>query len=134
MVRTGKVGAIDKIGIDFAERAGDFGRRRVTERVIDLRKRCMAACSFWYPLVLELHELHRFSRAVVNEDGRGGTALHPTVWSEGGGWPKAQGLACYLGICLGSWTSWSLVASVPFLAVCTGLVLSKILVSVGLVY
>ena len=32
-------------------------------------------------------ELHRFfiatASAVVNEDGQGGTALHPTVWSEG---------------------------------------------------
>ena len=33
-------------------------------------------------------ELHRFfiaiARAVVNEDGCAGVALHPTVWSSGG--------------------------------------------------
>ena len=44
-----------------------------------------AACSFWYPLIMDLH---RFSiaigRALVNEDGHSATALHPTVWSEGG--------------------------------------------------
>ena len=41
---------------------------------------CTAACAFWYPLVLELHCFFiAIARAVVNEDGHSGIALHLTV-------------------------------------------------------
>ena len=82
MVRTGRVRAVDKICNDLADRAADFGRRRVLELVIDLRS--TAACASWYLLALELHRFFiAIARAVVNEDGHSGLALHPTVWSEG---------------------------------------------------
>ena len=85
MVRMGSVRAIDTIGNDLSDRAASFGRRRVPVQVIDLRRHCAAACSFWYPLVLELGRFFiAIARAVVNEDGHGGTAFHPTVWSERG--------------------------------------------------
>ena len=84
MVRTGRVRAVDKFGNDLADRAAEFERRRVPELVIDLRRRCTAACVSWYPLALELHRFFiAIARAVVNEDGRSGIALHPTVWSDG---------------------------------------------------
>ena len=39
IVRTGSVRAVDKVGNDLADRAADYGRRRVPELVIDLRRR-----------------------------------------------------------------------------------------------
>ena len=39
---------------------------------------------FWYPIILDLHRLFiALSRAVVNHDGRDGTAPDPLVWSAG---------------------------------------------------
>ena len=41
--------------------------------------------SDWYPIILDLHRFFiAISRAVVNEDGRGGLAPDPMVWSAGG--------------------------------------------------
>ena len=38
----------------------------------------------WYPVILDLHRFFiAISRAVVNHDGRGGTAPDPLVWSAG---------------------------------------------------
>ena len=66
MVRTGRVRAVDKVGNDLADQAADFGRRRVPQQVIDLRRRCTAACTLWYLLVLELHRFFiAIARTVV---------------------------------------------------------------------
>ena len=85
MVAVGRARVEDKISYDFADRAADFGRRRVPDLVIDVRRCFLSACSSLYPVVLDLHRFFiATARAAVNEDGRAGVALHPTVWSLGG--------------------------------------------------
>ena len=77
MVAVGSVRVEDKIGDDLADRAADFGRRRVSDWVMDVRRRFVSACSSWYPVVLELHRFFvAITRAAVNEDGCAGVALH----------------------------------------------------------
>ena len=51
MVAVGRVRVEDRIGNDLADRAADFGRRRVSDLVIDVRWRFLSACSSWYPVV-----------------------------------------------------------------------------------
>ena len=85
MVAVGRVRVEDQIGNDLADRAAEFGRRRVPDLVTDVRRRFVSACSSWYLVVLELHRFFvAIARAAVNEDGCAGVALHPTVWSSGG--------------------------------------------------
>ena len=85
MVALGRVRAEDKVGNDFADRAADLERRKVSDLVMDVRRRFVSACSLWYPVVLELHRFFvAIARAAVNEDGCAGVALHPTLWSSGG--------------------------------------------------
>ena len=61
------------------------GRRRVSDLIIDVRRRFLSACSSWYLVVLELHRFFiAIARVAVNDDGCAGVALHPTVWSSGG--------------------------------------------------
>ena len=85
MVAVGRVRVEDKFGNDFADRAAAFGRRGVSDLVMDVRRRFVSACCLWYPVVLELHRFFvAIARAPVNEDGCAGVALHPTVWSGGG--------------------------------------------------
>ena len=74
MVAVGRVRVEDRIRNDLADRAADFGRRRVSDLVMDVRRRFVSACSSWYPVVLELHRFY----------GCAGVALHPIVWSSGG--------------------------------------------------
>ena len=85
MVAVGRVRVEDRVGKDLADRAADFGRRRVSDFVMDVRGRFLSACSSWYPVILELHRFFiAIARAAVNEGGCAGIALHPTVWSSGG--------------------------------------------------
>ena len=85
MVAVGRVRVEDKVGNDLADRAADFGRRRVPGPVVDVRSRFLSACSSWYPIVLDLHRFFiAIARAAVNDGGQAGVALHPTVWSSGG--------------------------------------------------
>ena len=85
MVAVGRVRVEDRIGNDLADRAADFGRRRVPDLVIDVRRRFLTAYASWYPVVLELHRFFiAIARAAVNDDGCAWVALHPTVWSSGG--------------------------------------------------
>ena len=51
MVAVGRVRVEDRIGNDLADRDADFGRRRVSDLVIDVRRRFLSACSSWYPVV-----------------------------------------------------------------------------------
>ena len=45
---------------------------------------CLGFVVDWYPIILDLHRFFiAVSRAVVNLDGRGGTAPDPLVWSAG---------------------------------------------------
>ena len=70
MVAVGRVRVEDRIGNDFADRAADFGRRRVPDPVVDVRSRFLSACSFWYPVVLDLQRFFiAIARAAVNDDG-----------------------------------------------------------------
>ena len=85
MVAVGRVRVEDRVGNDLADRAADFGRRRVSDLVMDVRRRFLSACSSWYPVFLELHRFFvAIARVAVNEDGCAVVALHPTVWSCGG--------------------------------------------------
>ena len=85
LVRRGKVREVDKKGNDMADRAADFGRRRVGAGILDARRNLSNACGTWYPVIRELHRFFiAISRAVVNEDGCGGRAPDPLVWSAGG--------------------------------------------------
>ena len=78
LVRGGRVRKLDKIGNDMADLVADLGRRRVDPGVCEARK------SLWYPIILDLHWLFiAIAMAVVNEDGKGGIAHHPMVWSAG---------------------------------------------------
>ena len=84
MVLHGQVRREDKFGIDAADEAANFGRRRVSPAVIDARRNLSGVCARWYPVVLDLHRFFiAISRALVNHDGRGGTAPDPLVWSAG---------------------------------------------------
>ena len=84
MVLDGRVPEVDRLGHGAADEAADFGRRRVSPAVIDARRNLSGVCGRWYPVVLVLHRFFiAISRAVVNHDGRGGTAPGPLVWSAG---------------------------------------------------
>ena len=84
MVLDGRIREVDRSGNDAADEAADFGRRRVGNAVIDARRNLSGVCGRWYPVVLDLHRFFiASSRAVVNHDGRGGTASDPLVWSAG---------------------------------------------------
>ena len=58
---------------------------------MDVRRRFVSACAFWYPVVLDLHRfLIAFARAAVNEDGCPGLLCIPpfglrVVWLRGVG-------------------------------------------------
>ena len=64
--------APDKIGNDRADDAADFGRRRVTEGVIDARRHQSGVRSLWYPVVCDLHRFFMaIARVASNEDDSG---------------------------------------------------------------
>ena len=84
MVLHGQVWEVDRLGNNAADEAADFGRRRVSNAVIDARRNLSGVCNRWYPVVLDLHRFFiTVSRAVVNHDGGIGAALDPLVWSAG---------------------------------------------------
>ena len=81
MVLDGRVRELDRLGNDAADEAADFGRRVVGNSVID---NLSGVSGRWYPVILDLHRFFiAISRAVVNNDGRDGTAPDPLVWSAG---------------------------------------------------
>ena len=115
MVVGGRVRDLDRLGNDAADKAADFGRRRVPVRVIDARRNLVEVCSRWYPVVSHLHRFFvAIARAVVNHDDGGGTAPNPLVWSAGS-LPKRRRvvdavrnfafLPCPVGIWSGDWVS-----------------------------
>ena len=84
MVLDGRDREVDRLGNDAADEAADFGRRRVDHAVIDARRNLSGVYGRWYSVVLDLHRFFiAISRAVVNHDGRDGTAPDPLVWSAG---------------------------------------------------
>ena len=84
MVLNGRVREVDRLGNNAADVAADFGRRRVGNIVIDARRNLSGVCGRWYPVILDFHRFFiAISRAVVNHDGREGTAPDPLVWSAG---------------------------------------------------
>ena len=75
MVRIGQVRELDTLGNNAADEAADFGRRRVSDAVIDARRNLSGVCGRWYPFVLELHCFFiAVSRVVVDHDDDVGTA------------------------------------------------------------
>ena len=71
-VQLGRVKLEDQVGNAEADTAADLGRRHQSEVLIDARRRLLKACSYWYPIMLDVH---RFMIAVawvtVNLDGKG---------------------------------------------------------------
>ena len=122
MVLDGRVREVDRLGNNAADEAADFGRRRVDNAVIDARRNLSGVCGRWYPVILDLHRFFiAMSRAVVNHDGRDGTAPDPLVWSAGA-LPKRRRLVhavrdrAFLHGPLGIWHSeWF---QVPATAIC----------------
>ena len=83
-VQQGRVRFVDKQGNAEADTAADLGRRHQDEILIDARRRLLAACSHWYPIMVDLHRfMIAIARVSVNHDGRGGTAPDPLVWDQG---------------------------------------------------
>ena len=92
----------NKVGNDFADRAADFGRRGVSELVMDVRRRFVSACSLWYPVVLELHRFFvAIPRAAVNEDGCAGGLLCILLFGLVAVWLRVVRLVSLLGSLLG---------------------------------
>ena len=92
MVLDGRVWELDRFGNDAADEAADFGGRRICKAVIDARRNLSGVCGRWYLVILDLHRFFiAISRAVVNHDGRDGTAPDPMVWSAGA-FPKRRRL------------------------------------------
>ena len=84
MVLDGLVRELDRFGDSAADDAADFGRRRVSNAVIDTRRNLSGVCGRWYPVVLDLHRFFiAISRGVFNHDGGSGTAPDPMVWCAG---------------------------------------------------
>ena len=84
LVRGGRVRELDELGNDMADQAADLGRRRVRADIVDSRKGISDACKHWYPVIRSLHRFFiGIARAVVNNDGHGGLAPDPMVWSAG---------------------------------------------------
>ena len=54
-MRDGRVRELDRLGNDAADEAADFGRRRVSNVVIDARRNLSGGCGRWYPVILTLH-------------------------------------------------------------------------------
>ena len=92
VVLDGRVREIDRLGNNAADEAADLGRRRVGNGDIDARRNLSGVYGRWYPVILDLHRFFiAISRAVVNHDGRDGTAPDPLVWSAGAP-PKSRTL------------------------------------------
>ena len=82
MVLDGRVRELDRLSYNTADEAADFGRRRVGNAAMDARRNLSGVCGRWHPVMLDLHRFFiAISRAVVNHDDGGGTALVPLVWS-----------------------------------------------------
>ena len=104
-----RVREVDTLGNDAADEAAHFGRRRVGHAVIDARRNLSGVCGRWYPVILDLHRFFiAISRAVVNHDGKDGTAPDPLVWSAGAH-PKRRRLgSCGSDTSLLAWATWYL--------------------------
>ena len=101
-VEHGRFRLADKVGNAEADTAADLGRRHQSEVLIDVRRRFLQACSYWYPIMLDLHRfMIAVARVSVNHDGRGGTAPDPLVWDQGGR-QKARKLAIRINVDLAS--------------------------------
>ena len=67
---TGLVREFDRCGNRAADDAVDFGRRMVSNAVIDARRNLSGVCGRWYPVIFNLHRFFiAISRTVVNHDG-----------------------------------------------------------------
>ena len=103
-VLDGRVREIDRLGNNAADEAADFGRRRVGNAVTDARRNLSRVCGRWYPVLLDLHRFFiAISRAVVNHDGRDGTAPDPLVWSRWCSSKEASFGSCGLGPGFSAW-------------------------------
>ena len=76
MVEGGDVRHEDLIGNSGAHTAADLGRIRQQDVLISARHGLIRARRHPYPIIFDLHKfMVAFSRAEVNHDGHGGTAL-----------------------------------------------------------
>ena len=117
MVLDGRVREVDRLGNDAADEAADFGRGRVGNLLIDARRNLSGVCGRWYPVILDLHRFFiAISRAVVNQDGRDGTAPGPLVWSAGARPKRASFGSCCSGSGVSAWAAWHLGFGVGYCA------------------
>ena len=73
----------------------DFGRRRVSWWIIDVRRNYSGVCGRWRRVVLGLHRFFiAIARAVVNHDALA-TSLDPMVWFVGCGVVAATPFTCH---------------------------------------
>ena len=109
MVLDGRVREVDRLGNDAADEAADFGRRRVGNAVVDARRNLSGVCGRWYPVILDLHRFFiAISRAVVNHDGRNGTAPDPLVWSAGAHHKRRRLVHAVRDRAFFAWATWYL--------------------------
>ena len=70
MVLHGLVRESDRFGNSAADDAANFGRRRVSNAVIDAPRNLSGVCGRWYPVILDLHRFFiAITRTVVNHGG-----------------------------------------------------------------
>ena len=120
MFACGRVRREDLVGNNLADEAADLGRRRQAERVSTARRRCVNACHYWYPLIMDLHRYFiAVARIAVNHDPGHGTAPDPTVWCVGAPAKKAKlsEAVCEFAAAPGpdalGWNGWCRVATSP---------------------
>ena len=80
---------------DLADQIGYFRRHGMGVDVIDARMFYAYACRSWYPVFRDLHRFFAIAGAIVNDDGRRGTAQDPLVWCSGARvkrWKVMEGL------------------------------------------
>ena len=86
---------MDRDGHWRGDADAEMDRLRHPPCVLDAGHRCATARHLSFPEALDLHRfMIALQRAVLNVDGSGGLAPHPTVWGaggEGGGYPDDEG-------------------------------------------
>ena len=110
MVAVGSVRVEDRIGDDLADRAADFGRRRVSDFAMDVRRRFLSACSsgillFWSFIVSLLPSLVLLSMMMVVLG-----LLCILLFGLVEVCQETEGSCLYLGVLLGPRSCWSLEA------------------------
>ena len=88
VVQRGEVREMARDGHRRGDADAEMGRLR-HPCVLDAGHRCATACHLWFPEALDLQRfMIALQQAILNVDGSGGLAPHPTVW---GAWGAGRG-------------------------------------------